>query len=73
MQDFVGVGDADSTEQARIGERPFERVIGGLQRCGKGLRSSVQNLDSTPVQRAQTVFSGDGVERSAVLRSSGSC
>jgi hypothetical protein len=68
MEDLIGIGVADAAEEAGIGEGALERVIFRRQRRPKSREIGLENVDSTGVQRAQTVLAADDVQRRAPLR-----
>src|SRR5579864_558903 len=69
MQYLIGVRVADAAENVRVGERALQRVIGPAERGSERFAADLQRLDSTGVQRVQSRFTLNHVERSAALRS----
>ena len=62
-KNFVGVGVADAAEDARVGQEALERVIGGDERGGEMSEVGGEDFEAAGIKRAQTVFTGDDVER----------
>src|SRR6266851_6665793 len=67
-QNFVGIGIADTAEEASVGERALESVVRGEKNRGKARRIGAEHFDAAGIESAKAVFSGDDVERSALLR-----
>ena len=61
MQDFVRVSIADTTQQARIRERPLERVIFGGERRAEGLEIGGKDVNAAGVQRRKIRLPADEV------------
>jgi len=53
MQNLIGIGVANATEDMRIRQSSFERVIFTPQRQREFSRSGVQNLEPTWIERRQ--------------------
>jgi len=66
--DFVGVGVADTAEKVRVGERPLESVVGGEKCRGELLRCGAEDFKAARIERAETAFAEDDVQRCAFLR-----
>ncbi len=55
VEDFVGVGVADAAEDARVGERAFERAIFGSE-CGvEGIEIGGENFQAIGIDGVKTV------------------
>jgi len=67
VKDFVGVGVADTTEKARIGEGALERAIFGGECFAKRIQIAGEDFDSAGIDGAETVFAGEDMQGSAVL------
>src|SRR5260370_37465363 len=67
-QNFIRIGIADAAEQARVGEGALQSVVRGEKNRGKARRIGAEHFDATGIESAKAVFSGDDVERSALLR-----
>ena len=67
MQNLVGIGVADATDHARIGESAFESAILGGQSITKGIEIAVEDFDAAGVDRVEAVFAAENMERSAAL------
>src|SRR6266705_4693563 len=67
-QNFVGIGIADAAEEARVGEGALQSVVRGEKNRGKARRIGIEHFDAAGIESAKAVFSGDDVERSALLR-----
>ena len=67
MQYFIGVGVADSAEEAWIGEGAFERAVFGGKCFAKRIQIAGENFDSAGVDGAETVFAGEDMQGGAVL------
>jgi hypothetical protein len=66
-ENFIGVGVADTAEEARIGEGALESVIGGEEDGGELLGSGSEDFEATGIERAEAVFARDNVKRGALL------
>jgi hypothetical protein len=66
-EDFVGVGVADAAEVVGIGEGTLEGVVGGEQSGGELFGRGVENFEAAGIERAQTSFARDDVQRGALL------
>ena len=55
-ENFVGVGIADAAEDARVGERTLECVIGGDERRGKAIEIGVEDFEAARIERAEAIF-----------------
>ena len=66
-ENFVGVGVADAAEEARVGEGAFESVVGGEECGGELLWRGVEDFQAAWIERAETLFAGDDVERGALF------
>lgn len=69
-EDFVGIGVADATEEARVGEGALESVVGGEKDGGELLEIGVEDFEAAGIERAEAVFAGDDVKRGALLGAS---
>jgi len=63
-ENFVGVSVADAGEEARIGERAFESVIGGGEASGELCERGVEDFEATGVESSESGFALDDVKRS---------
>ena len=67
VQNFVGVGVADSAEQARIGEGSLERTVFGGKCVAKRVEIAGEDFDSAGVDGIETVFACEDMQRGAML------
>src|SRR5712664_12586 len=67
MQDLIRIRVADATQYARIGQRPLQRAVFGRKRVSKGVEIARENLDSSRVDRTQTLLASENMQRCAVL------
>ena len=56
MENLIGVGIADSAEQVRIGEGPFQRVISLLQGGLKRSERRRENFQPSRILSTQCMF-----------------
>jgi len=66
-ENFVGIGIADAAEEARVGEGALECMVGGEKSGCELLGSSAEDFEAAGVERAQTSFARDDVQRGALL------
>src|SRR4051812_10150905 len=52
MQNLIRVGVADSAEDARVGERAFERMVRGAQHSVKDAERNLERLVADRIRRA---------------------
>ena len=64
-ENFVGVGVANAGEEARVGERALEGVIGGSEAGGELFESGVQDFEAAGIELVEAGFALDDVERGA--------
>ncbi len=67
-QDLVGVRVSDSVEEARIGERAFDRVVLGGQRRAKRREAGTEDVDSARIHRRNRIAPMHHVQRRAAFR-----
>jgi len=66
-ENFVGVGVADAGEEARVGERALEGVIGGEKDGGELVERGVEDFEAAGIEGMEASFAGDDVKGSAFL------
>ena len=64
MQNLVGIGVADSTEEVRVGQGAFESVILFAQCACKCVEASVQDVEATRIVLFERVAPADDKKRS---------
>jgi hypothetical protein len=69
-ENLVGIGVADAAEEPGIGESALQGVIGRGENRGEVRQIGFENLQAARIELAQPSFSGDHVERSALLGAS---
>src|SRR5689334_20721773 len=62
MEDLIGVGVADTTDQARIGERALQRVILCAERVAERGCMRIENLDASRIDRFEHAGSTQDVD-----------
>jgi hypothetical protein len=67
VQNFVGVGVANSAEQARIGEGSLEGAVFGGERVAERVEIAGEDFDSSGIDGIEAAFASEHVQRSAVL------
>ena len=68
MQDLVRVGVADAAEEARIGERTFERVVSRAELLGECSEIDLERLEAARVELGQSGRAPQQVQRGAFFR-----
>lgn len=66
-KNFVRVGVADAGKEARVGERAFERVVGGGEARGELFESGVEDFEAAGIESCEAGFALNDVKRSAFL------
>src|SRR5678815_1184458 len=69
MENLVRIGVADPTEQMRIGQRAFERVVVLAQNASERWEISLDHVDPARVVLLQCRASADDKQRRLPLRS----
>jgi hypothetical protein len=67
-QNLIGVGVADATEEARVGEGPLESMVCREKDGGEAREIRVEYFEPTRIESEEATFPRDDVERSPLLR-----
>src|SRR5688572_23498818 len=68
MQNFVGVGVADSAEDLRVGESPFERVAFAAQGRSEVREARADGFETAAVELRERCFAAHDVEARPAFR-----
>ena len=63
MQNLVGVGIADPTQQPRIGQRALQRMVLGSQRGAKRIEVGFKHVNSACIQRGEINLASNDMQR----------
>src|SRR5579883_487877 len=67
MQNFIGIGIANSAYDAGISKRPLECTVLSRECTAKRIQVARKNLDASRINVAQTLFSGKDIQRRTPL------
>ena len=69
MKDFVGISVSDPAEKMGVGERSFQRVVLETERSRKRFEVSLENLETSRIEKRELFAAPYETERSAFLGS----
>jgi hypothetical protein len=69
MQDLIRIGVADTAHETRIGQGALQRMVLGGERGAESIHIRTENVDAAGIDRAQTLFAAQHVQRRPPLRS----
>ena len=67
VQNLVGIGVADATDDAGIGESAFESAVLGGESIAKGFEIAVEDFNAAGVDGVEAVFAAENMERGAAF------